>query len=320
MFMFNRLKLIHYKHSGRLQPHEHTSYASIGILLLIVGLVMSVYTVNAATPYDGPEAGSIGLTGIMPGKPPTIAATIDTPATEDHTGTSPVNISGTCPTDTLVEIFKNDIFGGSTPCSEAGLYTIDVDLLIGKNILIAKVYDALNQVGPDSNSVVVYYDALPAQTGPITSLNLTGAQMLLNTDAVFRGVFPNQELNIPVEILSGTPPFALNVQWGDTTNKVVPRDNNVGFNVGHTYTKAGTYQVTLQATDAVGRVAFLSVAAIVNGQPAVVSGSTTSTTIENKLLVLWPLYASMVAIAFSFYVGEKREKYILKKRGLLTQA
>ena len=309
------LKLSHHHHSWRLRPHEHTSYLPLGLLLLGVGFVLIAYTASAASP--GPESGSIGLAGIVPGKPPTVAATIKAPSNSQRFSVSPVAVSGTCPPSTLVEVFKNDIFAGSTPCTSSGTYTLDVDLLIGQNTLIARVYDALNQPGPDSNAVIVFYDALPTQADGLTPLNFGGDQLLLNTDAVFRGVFPEQELVVPIDILGGTPPFAVNVQWGDSTNKVIPRNDNVTFKAMHTYKKPGTYQVTIQGTDAVGRVAFLTVATIVNGQAAITAATTPTSSSTNKLLVLWPLYVGAFAVVISFWLGERREKQILMKRGLI---
>jgi hypothetical protein len=286
-------------------------------MLLAAGLALVSYTAFAATPYDGPEADSVSLTGTMPGKAPTIAATINTPLNNKHFSTTPINVSGTCPKNTLVELFKNNIFAGSVPCSEAGIYSIDIDLLYGKNVLLARVYDSLNQPGPDSNKLTVYYDALPAQAGPITSLDFGDAQLLINTDAVFRGSFPGQEMKVPISILGGTPPYAVNIQWGDATNKMVPRNNNVSFTTGHVYNKAGQYQASIQASDSKSRVAFLSFATIVNGQSATDKEAGIVSTTTNKLFMLWPLYVGAIAVVISFFIGEKREKHILKVRGIL---
>lgn len=317
--MLNWLKISHHHHSWKVRPHEHTSYVPLGFLLVIVGFALTSFstTVMSATPYTGPESGSIGLTGTVPGKPPATAATIKIPSNGQHFGTSPVTFSGTCPSGTLVEMFKNDIFAGSTVCSSTGTYSLDVDLMIGQNTMVARVYDALNQPGPDSNSIVVYYDALPTQSDPLTTFNFGGDQLLLNTDAVFRGVFPEQTLTVPLDILGGTPPYAINTEWGDSSNKVIPRNDNATFNVTHVYKKAGTFQVTFQATDASGRVAFLTVASIVNGQPAVTAASSSPLATPNQLLVLWPLYTSALAIVVSFWLGEQREMKVLKKRGQL---
>lgn len=303
-----KIKISHHKHSGHLRPHEYTSYGPLALLLMAVGLVLTMVTASAAS---GPGSGSVGLTGIMPGIPPTTAATISAPTNQQHFTISPVTVSGTCPDNTLVELYKNDIFAGSTTCSSGGSYSLNVDLLIGTNTLIARVYDALNQAGPDSNAVTIYYDALPTQAASITPLNLGGAQLILNTDAVYRGVFPGQPLNISISLLGGTPPFAINVQWGDGTNKITPRNDNLTFTVSHIYNKPGTYQITIQADDGSARVAYISVAAIVNGQPTITAALSANTAKLNKVLALWPLFTAILAMVISFWLGERREKHVL---------
>lgn len=315
--MVSLLKISPHAHSGRLRSHEHTSYIPLALLLMIAAIPLLTFTVSAKTPYDGPDAGSVGLSGVMPGKPPAVGAKITSPGSGQHFSTIPVPVTGTCPAKTLVELFKNDIFSGSTPCSDTGSFSVEIDLLIGKNDLVARVYDDLNQPGPDSNIVTVYYDALPTQSGPLTSLDFGGVQLLLNTDAVFRGVFPNKEMAMPLEIIGGTPPYAVNIQWGDATNKVVSRSDNSPFHTTHTYKKPGVNQISIQASDAAGRVAFLTVAAIINGQPEVIQPSVAQAEKTNWLLALWPLYVGIVGVVLSFWIGEKREKHILEKRGQL---
>lgn len=313
------LKISHHSHSGRLRPHEHTSYLPLAILVCFVGVLLAIYSMpilsEAATPYTGPEAGSVSVTGTMPKAPPKEAASIAAPTNGQHFSISPITVSGTCPDNTVVEIFKNDIFAGSTPCEDGGNYQISIDLLFGQNVLVARVYDVLNQAGPDSNSVTVYYDALPAQAAPLSLFNFSDRQLLLSTDAVYRGVFPGQMLNVPISILGGTAPYALNVQWGDSSNKVIPRGDNLVFNASHAYQKPGTYQISLQASDSRGGVAFLTVAAIVNGQPASVAAVGGPKSSVNKLLVLWPVYAATATIVFSFWLGERREKRVLMHAG-----
>lgn len=310
MAMQHWLKISHHKHSGRLRPHEATSYLPLAVLLLLVGFALTICSVSALSP--GPQAGSVGLKGTMPGAPPKIAATINTPHSGQHFTTTPVTVSGSCLANTLVEIYKNDIFAGSGSCSARGAYSIDIDLLIGQNTLVARVYDDLNQPGPDSNQVTVFYDALPTQASALAGLNFNSAQLLLTTDAVYRGLFPNQQFSVPVQVLGGTPPYAVDIEWGDNSHKVTPRNDNITFTVQHTYTKAGVFPIKMQATDAFGRVAFLSVAAIVNGQPGAAAP-----TISNKkppysaVLVMWPLYTGMIACVGSFWLGERREKHAL---------
>jgi hypothetical protein len=103
--MYRHLKIIEHKHSGKLRPHEHTSYLSLAIMVSVVGILLAIFSIksfaNAATPYDGPEAGSIGLTGTMPSKPPTTGATILKPTSGQHFSSTPITVSGTCPKDTF---------------------------------------------------------------------------------------------------------------------------------------------------------------------------------------------------------------------------
>lgn len=308
--MHRWFKISHRSHSGHLKPHEYTSYGPLMALLVVVGVLLTISTVSAgATP--GPSGGSVGLTGIMPGPAPKTAATIAVPGNGESFTTTPITVRGNCPQGTLVEIYKNDIFAGSTECDSTGNYSVSIDLLIGQNQLVARVYNALNEPGPDSNIVNVTYNALPFQGSPIAALNLGGNQLVLNTNAVYRGTFPGQQMTMPINILGGVPPYAINVQWGDSKNSVVPRSNNLQFDVNHTYDSAGTYQITIQGSDSQGRVAFLTVAAIVNGQGGVATTSSSNSKPINKLLMLWPLYTTMLAAVASFWMGERREKHIL---------
>src|SRR5665213_1639885 len=312
--MYGPLKLSQHKHSGRLRPHEHTSYIPLACLVVVVGLLLAVSSVSTFAAGDPPpQANSVSLTGSVPAPPPKVAAVITSPRDQQHFSTSPATISGTCPAGTLVEIYKNDIFAGSSLCDSKGTFSLQVDLLYGQNSITAQVYDSLNQAGPVSKPVIIFYDATPPQGAPLEFLNFSGSQLLLDTDAVYRGTFPGQTLNVPVAIIGGAEPFAVNVEWGDSNNQIIPRGNNTVFNASHVYQKAGTYQIVLQATDSQQRVAFLTVAAIVNGQPSTVltAAGTTSKPAANKLMVLWPLFAIVATLVVSFWMGERREKRIL---------
>lgn len=314
MFKTDKTRLIPHEHTGKLRPHQFTSYLPLLLLLLVTAIPLSFFTAFAQSP--GPESRSISLTGVVPGQPPTVGAVITEPTPGQRFSEGPVTVSGTCPEGTLVEIYKNDIFAGSTICSSNGIFAVEIDLLFGENVLTARIYDALNQAGPESNRVNVIYDLLPPQGSGITPIGFDGAQLLLNTDSVFRGTFPGQELTMPLTPIGGTPPFAINIQWGDGNNRVISRNSNEVFSATHVFTRPGTYQVSIQATDANGRVAFLTVAAIVNGEPTTAgTGSLSSSDgLANGLLALWPLYVSLVAIVLSFWLGELREKRLLLKR------
>ena len=289
------------------------------VMVFIVGIMLvgfSISTLVEASP--GPQAESVSLTGTVPQAPPKTGATIDKPTNNQHFATSPITVSGTCPADTLVEIFKNDIFAGSATCEKNGTYSVEIDLLYGKNVLTAQVFDVLNQAGPTSSPVTVFYDAVPPPSASLSALNFLGTQLLIHTEAVYRGGFPGQTLNVPISLLGGIGPYAVSIDWGDGSKSIIPRSDNSIFNAPHIFKKAGTYKITIEVTDSSGQVAFLTVAAIVNGQPAVIAGTNTSgnaKTSLSKLIVLWPLFAILATMVVSFWLGEKREKKIMQKHG-----
>lgn len=309
--MIHHLKISHRQYSGQLRPHEHTSYLPLALLVFAVGLLLAALTSAAYAQSPSPQAGSIGLSGSKPAPAPMTTAPITSPKDGQRFNSLPITVSGTCPAETLVVIYKNDIFAGSTMCEENGTFSTKIDLLFGKNVLKTRVYDALNQAGPESKPVTVYYDTpLPEAAAPGV-IDFTGTQLLLNTDAVFRGKFPNEQLNVPITVIGGTAPFAINVQWGDSTNQVIPRGNNSTFNASHTYEKPGTYKITLQGSDSKQLFAYLSVAAIINGTPAEIITATSDSLPKNRILMLWPAYAVIATAVISFWLGERREKHIL---------
>lgn len=318
-------KLSPHQHSGRRLPHHHTNYAALAFLIMLCGHMLGAYALNASAyvygdPNPGPFSGSIGISGKKAEPPPTVAAVIIKPGNGAHFSATPINVTGTCPKDTIVELFKNNIFAGASPCKDDKTFGLDIDLLYGSNTLVAKVFDALDQAGPDSNTVTVFYDALPVQAAPLNSSNLNDIQLLLRSSPVYRGSFPGQEIKLPLEIISGTAPYALNVDWGDSKSDLISRSDNQPFNLTHTYARPGSYQVTIKATDAKGRLAFLTVITIINGRAeiAVTGGTSGNGTRDLSLAIAIPLFIVLLLLVVSFWLGEKREKHKLKASGALA--
>src|SRR5579862_8573775 len=140
---------------------------ALGLILLLAVPALA----EAANPP--PQSGSVGLEGTISTAPPTHGATIAVPGNGAVFTSVPITVSGLCPTGLLVKIFDNNVFVGSTLCAH-GSYSLQIDLFSGRNDLIARVYDALDQAGPDSNTVTVTFnDAQFLQFGP--QLTLTSA-------------------------------------------------------------------------------------------------------------------------------------------------
>src|SRR5581483_6088235 len=124
------------------------------------GLILAP-KVLAATSQNG----ATGISGTVAAPPPSQGATIDVPRTGQSFNTVPITVSGLCPSNTLVEIYKNNVFAGSTECTKSS-YSLQIDLFDGQKELVARVYDNLNQACPDSNTVTVTYSSAISTGSP----------------------------------------------------------------------------------------------------------------------------------------------------------
>lgn len=300
-------RLSHNRHTGYRLHRHHTSYAVLLFLVAVTAVVLLTVSsmTQAATPVVNPQAGSVGLKGKVKGPPPTEGAIILVPTNGQRFSTLPITVSGTCPKGLIVEIFKNDIFAGSTICEDAGNFSLLIDLVEGQNILVARVFDALDQAGPDSKPVTVFYDR------PIPVGSVGGAapmQLALNSDTRWRGINPGSQLSWPAEVVGGSAPYAISWDWGDSTLVPISQPTAGLFTATHTYDKAGNYKSIVRASDVKGQRAYLQVMTIVNG-PAEPS---LTRPFGGVLSIAWPLLILAVLLIISFYLGEKYEKKKLK--------
>ncbi len=123
------------------------------VALLSATIFWPMISVQAVDSFpDQQVSGSIGIQGTISTAPPTRGATIAVPSNGAVFTTTPITVSGLCPSSVLVKLFANNVFVGSTFCVN-GSYSLQIDLFSGQNDLVARVYDALDQTGPDSNLV-----------------------------------------------------------------------------------------------------------------------------------------------------------------------
>lgn len=269
----------------------------IGLCVMVLGaIVIFQTTVWAANP--APQSGSIGLEGTISTAPPTRGATIAVPANGAVFTGVPITVSGLCPTGLLVKVFANNIFVGSTVCSN-GSYSLQISLFSGQNDLVARVYDALDQAGPDSNTVTVTFnDAQFSQFGTQVSLSSVYAE---------RGAPPGTELDWPVLLNGGTGPYAISVDWGEgSPSELISVANPGTVTLKHTYKTAGIYTVIVKATDKNGEIAFLQLVGQATG--ATQSNSTKSNNgnvVIEKDVIWWPAVAMLPLILAAFWIGQR---------------
>jgi hypothetical protein len=210
----------------------------VGLLVVLWSLCLAQGTQAAAPQPQNPQNGSIGLEGAVTGSPPTQAASITLPRDGTTVTNLPVTVSGICPNGLLVKIFKNNVFSGSVQCNN-GSFSIQIDLFGSTNEIVARVFDALDQQGPDSNIIKVTYPV-----GNFSILN----RVSLTSSYAKRGSNPGETLTWPITLSGGTGPYAVTVDWGDgKTADIISQAFAGNFDIKHAYDTPGVYSVIIRA-------------------------------------------------------------------------
>lgn len=285
---------------------KFTDLYRLTLALVVVLLLIPITTFAADQFPDEQKSGSVGLQGTISSSPPTRAATISVPANGAGFSTVPITVSGICPNGLLVKIFSNNVFVGSTFCN-GGSYSVQINLFSGRNDLVARVYDALDQEGPDSNiASVTFNDTQFAAFG--TRVNLTSVFAL-------RGAPPNQLLTWPIILSGGTGPYAISVDWGDgSPTDLFSQESPGAITLKHTYKTAGLYQVLVKATDKNGGTAFLQLIAQATGAGQDTVKKAADNSVVKTQVIWWPVLLMLPLIVTAFWVGRRHELYTLRKR------
>jgi hypothetical protein len=279
------------------------------VALIFVSLLFMSSVVKAQATQS--QDGGVGLEGKISSPPPTSAPSISTPTNGQVFTTLPVTVRGVCSGDLLVKLFKNNVFSGSAVC-QSGSYSIQIDLFSARNDLVARHYDALDQAGPDSNTVgVIFNDS--------TSRIDIAARVSMTSNYARKGANPNQLLSWPIIISGGTPPYAVVVDWGDgTTNDLYTITVPGEFSVKHKFDSSGSYRALIKASDKNGSLSFLQLNAIANGESKdgnVAGASADKTIVAGKTKILWqPVAIAIPLVLITFWLGKKYEIIRVKRK------
>lgn len=280
--------------------------------LLVFSLLCSVFCVSVLVPSvnAAEESGSVGIEGKISAPPPTQAATISFPRDGTTTTESTITVTGICKTGLIVKIYKNNVFAGAAMCTN-GSFSVQIDLFSGRNELVARVFDDLDQQGPDSNKVVVNF--------PVSGGSSFADRVSLSSTFAKKGANPGDTLVWPIILSGGTGPYAITVNWGDgKTPDVLSQEFAGTFNINHVYDSPGVYTIIIRAADKNGNVALLQLIGVANGEvpPENAGGNQSNNTSgQVRTKILWqPALALVPLTIVTFWLGRRHEVYSLRKR------
>lgn len=309
-----RKKLLPAHHTGKIRHRKHTSYGALvaALLLTIVPLVAASRSVALAA--SDPVTLDNSVYAVVPGPTPATAPVItNIPQGTVFTNSNPVTVSGTCPKDTLLKIYKNEVLAGTTLCQD-GKFSIQIDLFLGTNSLVVRAFNTTNNMGPESDPVVVKKELPNVGTVTVTQ------PFVVTSDVNYRGVSTGQILSWPLTLSGGQPPYAISIAWGDGKTDLISRGFSGTFNIQHTYDKPGkgvkgSYDVTVITTDFAGNKSFMHLVAIVSGEPTGIVGSVKSGyDWSSAIRIAWQLLFAALLVLLAFWFGERRENKLFKKK------
>jgi hypothetical protein len=230
---------------------------------------------------------------------------------------------------------------GSAICDAGGNFQLSSDLFPGLNGLTAHVFNLTDDEGPISNAVNVTYDIPQPPSHPESGggEQLSGqgnspapsaSPLQAATTFVYKGYHLKDLVEWPVEISGGQTPYVANVDWGDNTHTTYDRNKAGVFTISHRYLRLPrtnkSFNIKVTISDAVGSQTFFQFFVLVTSSIAsapsasIFSKPVPSINAHNWLWVAWPAYAAITLMVLSYWLGEREEMILLKKRGWLRRS
>ncbi|MBC7869044.1 hypothetical protein H7X69_02610, partial [Candidatus Saccharibacteria bacterium] len=315
----------------------HTSHVTLVGLLLVVGIFMYVSAGFARVQAE--QSGTVPIGAIVPGPAPTVGATITSPINGvNMTNQQTIEVTGTCAPGTFVVVQNNKQLVGSTVCTDAGIFLLQIQLQTGVNVLSALNYDNLDQPGPSTPLVSINLVTTSAAIRPLQPLSSVLPVVLPSNPSIIPGVTPevsscdtqkkpslpvggehqvaivcvprfiqaNTQYTLGFWVWGGLPPYAASVHLGEGADDVLLSIANPGVKtVKFSYVDAGTYTIIVNTTDKNGNKATVQTAVQVSGETRTPLAVLTNDLIGGS----WfktpvPLYLVAVAITLGFWGGD----------------
>jgi len=179
-----------------------------------------------------------------------------------------------------------------------------------------------------------YYIRVSSNVAPLHPIGGPLRLFLINSSYQYQVYSYGQDSSLNLSLTGGVSPYAITISWGDGSQSTIVRENQSAFVATHAYKPSGSglrdYTIEVHAVDKNGNATFLQMSMIVRGQqiagtalsqcvtPAQVNtslcgGSSPSLLAWAKqwLWLVWPTYAVVVLMVFSFWLGERQELFVM---------
>jgi hypothetical protein len=316
--VLRHLRIVVHKHTGKLIHHRDTSHAALMIILVLVGffLYISAEMTSAAT-------GSVSVGLRVEGPAPSVGATITSPENGAKIiDKKYIDVSGTCAANTFVVVSNDNLVAGSTTCSADGIFSVQIQLSLGKNVISALNYDNLNQSGPVTPSVSVFVSnkedktgttdpvitpddndtieipAVPSNPSIIPGVNSsisncgdykvgnlpTGGEPHILIVCMPRLFTSDAKQVLGIIVWGGYTPYAVSIDWGDGSEPTLLNIAKPGYyTVEFNYAVPNTYRITSYLADSKGKSSEVHASIQVNGTT---NNNPTSNTTTNDIFGL----------------------------------
>lgn len=214
-------------------------------VLLCVGVLVAGSTFRS-------QADSYEVTATVPAPVLAQEATISSPTNQQHVTQEPVTLTGDCPNDSYIKLYRDGHFSGVALCGD-GHFSITASLELGANELQARVFNLTDQEGPASSKITVYYDRPVAATNPTsvpTTLKIANVDDKSYKTGAVREVSSNPTLS------GQAPPFSdVVITFYSTPSVCKTKANASGFwrcTLPHALVP-GLHHVVIEATTPQGK-------------------------------------------------------------------
>lgn len=206
-------------------------------------MASSISTVSAA---------DFNVSASVPTVVPSVAAVINQPAINSVVAQKNINVAGICQLmaqPLIVSIWRDNSILGSAICAN-GLFSIDVNLILGENILVAKSQNTVGQFGPNSSLHPVSYRPSIVNTDP-TGTNLL-SNFQVNSGQSAAHLSNSAQGSIEIIIQDGKAPYQVIINWGDGNFDELTLNQSGNHVFDHQFAELIDDKIVILVTDADG--------------------------------------------------------------------